>query len=224
MDTIYAAVIGILIAIFIFGLKTGVGCGFSSIGKRDVLLLALSYFVISIVLGSLVGLVDESYLTGIASLGMTLHVIIALILIAVGIYTQKSWVCGHDVSNRTFLAIAIPCPVCLTALFVSCMLLASSLSISGWKVGAMVGAVFFMSVISSSWLFRRVRKSPEDLGTAMLFLGIFYLMGAIIVPAYIKVKQLNISSMESAGLDIVPLVLTSLFILGGFVISRMRGQ
>ncbi|MDK2913021.1 MAG: hypothetical protein PWR29_1978 [Methanolobus sp.] len=224
MDTIYAAAVGILIAIFIFGLKTGVGCGFSTIRKRDVLILATGYFVISVILGSLVGLVDESYLEGIAALGMTLHVLIALILIAVGIYTQKKWICGHDVSKKTFLVISVPCPVCLTALFVSCMLLASSLGMSGWKVGIIVGIVFFLSVVSSTWVFRNMKKTPEDLGTAMMFLGIFYLMGAMIVPAYIKAKQLNIAPMEGGGLDIIPLIIVSLFILGGFAFNHMRGQ
>ena len=69
-----------------------------------------------------------------------------------------------------------------------------------------------------------MRKTPEDLGTAMMFLGIFYLMGAMIVPAYIKAKQLNISTIEGGGLDIVPLVVISLFILGGFAFNHMRGQ
>jgi predicted transporter len=224
MDTIYAAVIGILIAILIFGLKTGVGCGFSSVKRRDVLILATGYFIISLILGSLVGLVDESYLEVIASLGMTLHVLIALILIVAGIYTQKKWICGHDVSKRTFLVISVPCPVCLTALFVSCMILASTLEVDGWKVGVLVGIVFFLSVVLSTWVFRSMKKTPEDLGTAMMFLGIFYLMGAMIVPAYIKAKKLNISPIEGGGLDVITLLVISLFILGGFALNQMRGQ
>lgn len=224
MDTIYAAVIGILIAILIFGLKTGVGCGFSSVRRRDVLILATGYFIISLILGSLVGLVDESYLEVIASLGMTLHVLIALILIVAGIYTQKKWICGHDVSKRTFLVISVPCPVCLTALFVSCMILASTLEVDGWKVGVLVGIVFFLSVVLSTWVFRSMKKTPEDLGTAMMFLGIFYLMGAMVVPAYIKAKKLNISPIEGGGLDVITLLVISLFILGGFALNQMRGQ
>lgn len=224
MDTIYAAVIGILIAILIFGLKTGVGCGFSSVRRRDVLILATGYFIISLILGSLVGFVDESYLEVIASLGMTLHVLIALILIVAGIYTQKKWICGHDVSKRTFLVISVPCPVCLTALFVSCMILASTLEVDGWKVGVLVGIVFFLSVVLSTWVFRSMKKTPEDLGTAMMFLGIFYLMGAMIVPAYIKAKKLNISPIEGGGLDVITLLVISLFILGGFALNQMRGQ
>lgn len=224
MNTLYAAVVGILIGISIFGLKTGVGCGFSNLEKKKVLFLAGSYFLLSVILGSLVGFVDQSYLESIANLGMTLHVFIAVILIAAGIYTQRKWNCGRDVSKKTFLVISVPCPVCLTALFVSCMILASSLEISGWKVGIIVGIVFFLSVVSSTFIFRKMNRSPEDLGTVMMFLGIFYMLGAMLVPAYIKAKQMNISAIESTNFEILPLIVFSIFILGGFAFNHMRGQ
>ncbi|WP_094226889.1 DUF2162 domain-containing protein [Methanolobus psychrotolerans] len=224
MSYVYAAVIGILIGIFIFGLKTGVGCGFSTVKRRDVLILASGYFIISIILGSLVEMVDQSYLEGISNLGMTLHVFVALVLIGAGIYTQKKWSCGHDVSKKTFLVISVPCPVCLTALFVSCMVLASTLEISGWKIGILVGFVFFISVISSTWVFRKMKKTPEDLGTAMMFLGIFYLLGAMVVPAYIKAKKLNMTLSSGGELEIVPLLIFALFIIGGYALNNIRGQ
>lgn len=224
MSYVYAAVIGILIGIFIFGLKTGVGCGFSTVKKKDILILASAYFIISIILGSLVEMVDQSYLEGIASLGMTLHVFIALVLIGAGIYTQKKWNCGHDVSKKTFLVISVPCPVCLTALFVSCMILASTLEVSGWKVGILVGSVFFISVISSTWIFRRMKRTPEDLGTAMMFLGIFYLLGAMIVPAYIKAKKLNLALNSGGEFEIIPLMILTVFIIGGYALNNIRGQ
>jgi predicted transporter len=73
------------------------------------------------------------------------------------------------------------------------MILASTLEISGWKVGVIVGLVFFISVISSTFVFRMMKRTPEDLGTAMMFLGLFYLLGAMIVPAYIKAKKLSMA-------------------------------
>ncbi len=224
MSYVYAAVTGILIGIFIFGLKTGVGCGFSTVKKRDILILASGYFVISIILGSLVEMVDQSYIEAISNLGMTLHLFIALVLIVAGIYTQKKWVCGHDVSKKTFLVISVPCPVCLTALFVSCMILASTLEVSGWKVGVLVGFVFFISVISSTWVFRKMKRTPEDLGTAMMFLGIFYLLGAMIVPAYIKAKKLNMALSSGGEFEIIPLLIFTVFIIGGYALNNIRGQ
>lgn len=108
MSYVYAAVIGILTGIFIFGLKTGVGCGFSTVRKKDVLILASAYFVISIILGSLVEMVDQSYLEGIANLGMTLHVFIALVLIGAGIYTQKNGTVDMMSQKRPSLSYQFP--------------------------------------------------------------------------------------------------------------------
>jgi predicted transporter len=48
MNSVYAIVVGILLGIMIFAFKTGIGCGFSNIRRRDVLIIAGSYFIISI--------------------------------------------------------------------------------------------------------------------------------------------------------------------------------
>jgi predicted transporter len=175
----------------------------------------------SIIIGGLIGLVGQSNLDIIMSMGMTLHVVVAMLLIGAGIYTQKKWSCGHDVSRRTFLFISVPCPVCLTALFVSCMILASTLGWSGIKIGIFVGSIFFIMVLCSTWIFRKMHRTPEDLGAVMMFLGIFYLLGSMLVPAYIKAKQL---SMVSTGgeVDIVPLLVLCGLIICGYVIGNRR--
>jgi len=221
MNSVYAIVVGILLGIMIFALKTGVGCGFSNIRRKDVLIIAASYFIISLILGSLIGLVDQANLDMITSMGMTLHVVVALLLIGAGIYTQKKWSCGHDVSRHTFLFISVPCPVCLTALFVSSMILASTLGWGGLKIGALVGFVFFITVVSSTWIFRKMHRTPEDLGAVMMFLGIFYLLGSMLVPAYIKAKQLNIPP-TGGELDIIPLLLLTGLVICGYVIGSRR--
>ncbi|MGB3906823.1 MAG: DUF2162 domain-containing protein [Methanomethylovorans sp.] len=221
MNSVYAIVIGILLGIMIFALKTGVGCGFSNIRRRDVLIVAASYFVISVILGGLIGLVDQSRLDLITSMGMTLHVVVALLLIGAGIYTQKKWLCGHDVSKRTFLFISVPCPVCLTALFVSCMILASALGWSGFRIGALVGFVFFFTVVFSSWIFRKMQRTPEDLGAVMMFLGIFYLLGSMLVPAYIKSKQ-TVYSGSGSEIDLIPLLLMGFVVGCGYAIHTLK--
>ena len=183
MDTIYIAVIGILTGIFVFGLKTGLGCGFSNIKKQNIILLAGVYFLISLVIGTSMDYIDMSYLQSITDMGMTLHVLVALLLVGAGIYTRKKWYCGHDVSKHSFLAISLPCPVCLTALFISCTMLASSLDWSGLSIGILTGFVFFVSIIVSSLTFKRMGKKPETLGSVMMLLSIFYVLCAIIAPA-----------------------------------------
>ena len=217
MNMVLLTVVGILIAILLFGFKTGIGCGFSNRSTKQILALAGSYFILSIIIGSLIGYVDQSNLDLIANMGMSLHVLVALLLIGAGIYTQKQWNCGCDVSHRTFLVISLPCPVCLTALFISCMLLATTLEMSGLMIGFLVGIVFFVSVVATSFLCKKLNKTPETL-------GIYYLMGAILVPAYIRTKQMNIPAYHAPPVEILPFVVFAIFIASGFVLEKIRSN
>lgn len=224
MDSTILVVIGVLIGILIFGVKTGVGCGFSNLKRKEILAIASSYFILSLILGIFVDYVNMDNFQRISSMGMNFHVIMSLVLIAAGIYTQKKWNSGHDVSRKTFLVISMPCPVCLAALAVSCMLLASSLEIGGLKIGLLVGTAFFISVIASSFLFKKMGKTPETLGSAMLLLGIYYLLGALLIPAYMKTKQLNLAPLEGDAGGIMPLLIFGIVILGGFFLEHVRSN
>lgn len=222
MNQTSLTVIGILMAILVFGIKTGVGCGFSNVKKWEILAIASSYFILSVLIGSFVGRFSMESFEQISGMGMSIHVLLSLFLIGAGIYTQKKWHSGHDVSRKTFLVISMPCPVCLAALTFCCMLLATSLEWSGLKIGLLVGTVFFISVLGSSFAFRKLGKTPETLGSAMLLLGIYYLLGALLIPAYMKTKQLNLVPLTGGGTEIIPLLLTAMIILGGFLIGQVR--
>lgn len=159
-------------------------------------------------------------------MGMGIHVLVSLLLIGVGIYTQKKWNAGKDVSRHTFLAISMPCPVCLGALAVSCTLLSGSLNLSGIKIGLLVGTAFFISVVGSSFLFRmgktRLGKTPETMGSAMMLIGIYYLLGALLIPAYIQTKKMNLVSTGGGDTGIVPFMAFGVIVLAGFFLERIR--
>jgi predicted transporter len=155
---------------------------------------------------------------------MGLHVIMALLLLGVGIYTSKKWNCGVDVSHKTFLVISLPCPVCLAALFMSIMLLSNTVEISSALLGLGVGVIFFASIISSSLVVRRLKKDPTTLGNAMTFLGLFYLMGAVIAPAYMHAKQMGLPDFSGPDFDIIPFIGFAILISMGFALNRIKTQ
>jgi predicted transporter len=51
MSAVYLTVIGILLAIAVFAVKAGVGCGCSTIDRRQLLTIAGMYFVLSVIIG-----------------------------------------------------------------------------------------------------------------------------------------------------------------------------
>lgn len=224
MNSTALTVIGILIVILIFGIKTGLGCGFSTAGPRKIIAVAGSYFLLSVLVGSVMENFSMEYFVKISGIGLGVHVLLSLLLIGTGIYTQKKWNAGWDVSGHTFLVLSMPCPVCLAALTFCCMLLAASLELSGLKIGLLVGTAFCISALVSSFGFKRLCKTPESLGNVMLLLGIYYLLGAMIIPAYMKTKQLNLVGLSGDGAGVVPLSLSAMVILGGFLLGNVRSN
>lgn len=226
MDSATLTVIGIMVGILIFGIKTGLGCGFSNINTREILTIAGSYLLLALLFGSVADRLSMDAFERLSSMGMGIHVLVSLLLIGAGIYTQKKWNSGKDVSRHTFLAISMPCPVCLWALAVSFMLLSESLNFSGLKIGLLVGFAFFTAVVASSFLFRfgktRFGKTPETMGSAMMLLGIYYLLGALLIPAYMKPKQMNLVFTGGGETGIIPLMAFGVIVLAGFFLNRIR--
>ncbi|WP_292391176.1 DUF2162 domain-containing protein [Methanosarcina sp. UBA5] len=226
MDSTALTVIGVLIGILIFGIKSGIGCGFSNINTREILIIGGSYFFLAFLFGIVADHINLDALEKLSEMGMEVHVFLSLLLIGAGIYTQKKWNSGKDVSRHTFLVLSMPCPVCLGALALSCMLLSANLNLSGIKIGFLVGTAFFTSVVFSSFLFRmgkvRMGITPETLGSAMLMLGIFYLSGAMLIPAYMQTKQMNIASTGGEETAIFPLLICGVIALAGFLLENIK--
>ena len=188
-------VTGILSSVFIFGLKTGAGCGFSKTGWKTVFVLCLLYFVISLIAGYFMDAIDVTSFMS-SPLASAIHITLALFLLFGGIATMKKWHAGCDISNKTFLILVLPCPVCMSALLVSCVALSTVMELDGILLGAIVGIVFAASIIITTFVMKNLKKitkllkinfegTPDTLGSIMVFIGLFYLIAAIMIPAYI---------------------------------------
>ena len=94
MNLTLLAIFGVLMSIALFGIKSGAGCGLSTIRKRDIMYVGASYLVISIFIGYLITLLSIDFMQGLLNLGLAFHTLLALAMIAVGLYTSKKWNCG----------------------------------------------------------------------------------------------------------------------------------
>ena len=223
MDYPWLAASGVLMGIIVFALKVSLGCGLASLSRKETLSIGASYLALSLVMGLAVGLVPEAAITSIMSMGVAMHLGISLLLVAVGVSTAREWNRrGRDLSRKTFWVLSVPCPACLAATFLSCSALAGLLDVPGWKVGAVVGLIFFISIAILSATFRRVGRAPSALGNAMIFVGLFYLLSILLIPAYLKAASTPFVPIPIPASDLIP---SYLFILGlvglGFVGRRM---
>lgn len=223
-------VIGILSSVFIFGLKTGIGCGFSKTGWRIVFVLCLLYFVIALVAGYFMDAIDVTSFMS-SPLASAIHITLALFLLVGGIVTMKKWHDGCDVSNKTFLIMVFPCPVCMAALLVSCVALSTVVELDGILIGALVGIVFIISILITTYAMKNLSKitkklhlrfdgTPDTLGSVMVFVGLFYLIAAIMIPAYISASAARSTIPSVFGTaELTVLIGVGLLILFGAVLT-----
>lgn len=173
---------GVILGSAIVAFKAGIGCRYSSLDKKKVYFMALSYFLIAIILASMLEGIMSS-LSDLLNYTVSLHLFIAFLLLIAGYVTIRKSACGIDLSNKTFLAIAIPCPVCFAAIFISCYFASLTLEISKLAIGAIVGAVIALGILFMS--FQR-KEDPEKLGKIMLVLGIYYFFAILLIPAVLQ--------------------------------------
>ncbi|HNX39753.1 MAG TPA: DUF2162 domain-containing protein [Methanothrix sp.] len=217
MDLTWFSISGVLIGILIFALKVSMGCGLASLTRREMLSIATGYVIISVFMGAAIELLPESMLSTALNAGMAIHLMVALLLIALGVTTAKKWNHHHhDISRKTFWILSMPCPACLAASFISCSFLAGLMDVDPWKTGALVGVLFFLSIAAFSTALGRMKTSPSSLGNAMIFLGLFYILSILLIPAYLDSQKISFLAAGAPLGEIVPsyLLIMSLMAMG----------
>lgn len=188
---------GTLAGMAILSLKTGLGCGLSNLSRKEILGFAGVYGVVAFLLGGVAGMVSRDISDQVLASGVLMHIIIAAGLIFFGIQTRKNWISGKkDISRHTFLWMSLPCPACIAATFLACLVLSDVTGTSGFRIGALIGLIFFIGIVLTSFAIsfsatRLGKKNPSTLGSSMIVLGLFYLLCPLIIPAYIDAQAID---------------------------------
>ena len=217
MDLTWLSISGVLIGILIFALKVSLGCGLASLNRREVLSIAAGYLIISLFMGMAIEQLPENALAAALNTGMAVHLAVSLLLIVLGVMTARKWNSHHhDISRKPFWALSMPCPACLAASFISCSFLAGLVDIDPWKIGALVGLLFFICIAAFSTALGRIKGTPSSLGNAMIFLGIFYILSILLIPAYLNSQKITLLCISPplADTGLSYLMILSLMALG----------
>lgn len=217
MDLTWLSISGVLIGVLVFAFKVGLGCGLASLSRREMLSISSGYLIISLFMGMAIELIPESALTATLNAGVAVHFAVALLLVVLGVITARNWNCHHhDISRKTFWALSMPCPACLAASFISCSFLAGLVEIDPWKIGALVGLLFFICITIFSSALGRIKGTPSSLGNAMILLGLFYILSILLIPAYLNSQKISFlsQSLPLAEMWLSYLTILSLVALG----------
>jgi predicted transporter len=224
LDLTWLSISGVLVGILIFALKVSLGCGLASLNRREVLFIAAGYLVISLFMGMAIELIPENALAAALNTGVAMHLVVALLLVALGVMTAREWNSHHhDISRKTFWALSMPCPACLAASFISCSFLAGLVEIDAWKIGALVGLIFFMSITAFSSTLGRFSQTPSALGNAMIFLGLFYILSILLIPAYLNSQKISFVSINLPVADMACSYLMILLLVALGFLGRKWG-
>jgi predicted transporter len=227
LNPILGLLIAVFLSIFVLGAKAGIGCGLASLTKKEVLYIGGVYLLLSIGINQLLVFVPLRVEQLILSRDVTTGYIIfftllSIAMLAAGIHTVKEWNSRRrDISRHSFLLLSIPCPICLTAIFISCTTLAAYTDLNSLGIGASVGIIFFITIPVTSLLSRKFKKSPVNLGTVMIFIGSFYLLSVLLMPAFIQASDMQITP-SNTPMQVDKLILFMFFAVFFFFIGFLR--
>jgi len=223
---------GILLAVVKFAAKTAFGTAFATLRNREIVAVAFVYFAVPFAMSMLIGVLGGAsefvnFLIGSWIVLGIMHLLIALFLLVLGLYTIKKWVRSKsDITRKTFLLMAIPCPVCGATMFIACAFLII-IGMRSLEVGLLVGGVFFVFITGMTFGIRKLKErkslnlNPSSLGGVMIFFGLLYFFSLLLIPAYLPVRDMELNIAGIPTDDVIPGLLFMITMIAiGFVKNR----
>ena len=192
-------IIGILLSVGIFAVKSGVGLYYFLSQRQSLkiktvwvmLYYGLIFFIFSF-FANIMKKVDflqhvEAMQTFFRS-GMTMHVILAGLLAVWGVGLLKRGT-DHNRKNLRWLAMVIPCPVCLGVILVSiAFLLAyfpdSDEIVAIWACAGCLAINLLTMTALKIWRSQTDSTHEQILGLAMLFISVYFFLSVILIPQF----------------------------------------
>jgi len=179
---------GILSVIILFGVKIGLAMGFAGLSRKKAALIIIGYAAGILALSALTNPYMGTLQGYFTKYGSIMTIIMATILIIAGSYTVKEWKQHQkNTATTTCLAMIAPCPCCFGAVILSIILISPLIGASALTLGkyaAILLAIFIGIFYLSSKTIAKLSKKPYPilLGNFMLFVGLYFLASALILP------------------------------------------
>jgi predicted transporter len=237
-------IIGMLFAMGMFAVKSGVGLHYLLTQKRNLktkmgslFLYSLVYLCLFLVSAFILLRIDIiPYFKRVQAFmqsGMLVHIIMAVGLIIWGIMLLKGGE-AHEKGSKGWLALIVPCPVCMTVIFLTAAVLISFFPDAGyaavlWGYAGFM-AIVVVTVIGMTILGIRSKSTPEfNMGAAMLFIAVYFILSVAIMPQFgdiDKIYRLALYEGEKQTVRYSALVLfysaVAILLTLGFIGTKMR--
>ena len=221
--------VGILSAVLVFGIKVGLASGLANISKKYLAGICIGYDAGVLILSKVASYYTSQLTNLIYTYNSGFFIIMAAIMIVAGVLTIREYkVHNKNTSTATCMVVIAPCPCCFGVIIATILLLAPTVSIGVFILSEYVAvalvATILISYFASNTIVKFIKKPyPIILGNFELFLGVYFLLSAIVLPniATALSKQfsgINIQSFNSLFMFIVLAIV--LIVIGYFMTKK----
>lgn len=180
-----------LVAVAALSMKVGIGGGLARLNRRECLATIASYSLLAAVIGYIsVGGINLPLMFNLVEIFPAFYAVLAIIMLAAGIYTVKRWQKGDDVSKKSFLALIAPCPLLVIATMAATGFLPGEWELNSILVGLVAGTgVFAIAMATYYCVAKKVASSPAPLmlGNVMIAAGMGLSAVVLILPTYFAI-------------------------------------
>jgi len=235
--------LGLVFTIGVFAIKSGIGLHYFLIQRRKLMpkliflsLYCLVYLLIFVLSSHILQRINIIHyfeiVQGFLKSGMFIHILMAGGLVIWGIVLLKGEN-GPEKRNFAWLALIIPCPVCIMVIFFSAAFFLSCFPDSGYPV--VLGAyLLFMAIVITTlismklWGIRSSLASESTLGAAMLIIAVYFFLSVIIMPQFSDLSKIyrlaayhsGAESINARDILLLYSLMTTLFSAGFWAMRR----
>lgn len=221
---------GILSAILVFGVKIGLASGFAGLSKKAAVGMAAGYGLGIFILAFLVSGHTDIVYKAVYDYNFAIFLAMSIIIMYAGFHTIREWkVHRKNHAKASCAAMIAPCPCCFGAVIAAIVLASPFIGVSTAFIGQYAAVFLSITIIAfyfASGAIVRVLKKPYPvlLGNFMLFVGLYFLASAIVIPnistvLQSKISPLNIPSVETL---VYALLLLIVLVFTGFYMTKKR--
>jgi predicted transporter len=220
--------LGVLSAVLVFGVKIGLAMGFAGLSKKIAALITLGYGGGILLLSKLAeGYTDVLYKV-IYDYNFVIFLLMAVVIAYAGFHTIKEWKKNKkNHAKASCMAMIAPCPCCFGAVITAIILVSPVIGASSFVIGkyaavflAITIAIFYMA----SDIIVRISKKPYPvlLGNFMLFVGLYFLASAIVLPNITSVMSSKMGLLTIPSATVVAEVVLVVILLMGIGVFMTR--
>lgn len=223
MDILWQA--GVIAAIIVFGVKIGLGSAMANLSKKSILLLIAIYGIGIYIATQIASIYSSQFTNFVISYNMPIFIVMSIIMILAGLTTIREWkVHKCNTSTTSALAVIAPSPCCFLSITITAIFVAPIIGLSIGELSPIISIILALVIIvsyfSANIIVNFIKKPyPIILGNFMLFLGVYFLLAALLLPNLIEgfkkiMKPISLIDVNLM-LYLIPVILL-LLIVGAF--------